>query len=709
MATKRKADSADHPKEGGASGTKPKSAIKPTLKPAEGSKIGKKPNAAGQKAGKAAVASLPPAQPSSKPAKVSQPKSRAKPDQKFAAAASPKPKPAPKLKPKSAATKVAEDIGTQSPVNPTAQKPDKPETPYQAAVAPLAAFASQMWQANPLSKLLPLDMAAIVEAVSTVSAQALEDPARANDEARELTLKLWQNASDTWTAAIARWSGQTSPVTDRDKAPGGEVDRRFDAPEWEQNPFFHMMKQTYGLLSEQLLKQAERADLEGSDKQRLAFHLRQLIDASSPTVFLPTNPAALRKAMETGGTSVANGMRQLLADLDSGRLNMTDTEAFAPGRNLALTLGKVVFRNKLIELIQYAPKGEKAHEVPLLILPPWINKYYILDLQPKNSLVAYLVDQGFTVFMVSWKNPDASLEETSLDDYMLDGPIAASDAVRRITGTKQINAMGYCIGGTLLMMTLAALAAKGDDRFSSATLMVSMQDFTEVGDTAVFMDEPHIEFIEKQMLERGYLDSRHMSDMFNMLRPNDLIWGAVVNNYLMGEKPPAFDLLYWNADGTRMARAAHSFYLRNTYIENNLIKPGAITLLGEKLDLRKITQDIYAVGAEKDHIVPWRAAWQVTRLTGGDVRYVLAASGHIAGMINPPAKAKGGHLTNDSTSRPATPDDWLAGAVAKQGSWWADWAQWLAAHSGEKVAVPPMGSKADKPLCDAPGTYVMER
>ncbi|MFL5158904.1 MAG: PHA/PHB synthase family protein, partial [Microvirga sp.] len=361
------------------------------------------------------------------------------------------------------------------------------------------------------------------------------------------------------------------------------------------------------------------------------------------------------------------------------------------------------------ELIQYAPTTEQVHKTPLLILPPWINKYYILDMQPKNSLVRYLVEQGFTVFLISWKNPDASMDEIGIEDYMDLGPLEASDVVREITGSPTVNAMGYCIGGTLLTMTLAVLAAKGDERFNSASFMVSLQDFSRVGDTAVFMDEPAIDLIEQQMMERGYLDSREMSNMFNLLRSNDLIWANVVNNYLLGNKPPAFDLLYWNSDGTRMTRAAHSWYLRNTYVENNLIEPGKITLKDEAIDLSSIRQDTYAVGAEKDHIVPWDAAWRVTQLFGGDVRFVRASSGHIAGIVNPPG-GKGAYWTKEAGDAPTTtPEQWLQSATRHEGSWWPDWTAWLSARSGRKSAPPRMGSSKYPPLQDAPGTYVLER
>jgi polyhydroxyalkanoate synthase len=388
---------------------------------------------------------------------------------------------------------------------------------------------------------------------------------------------------------------------------------------------------------------------------------------------------------------------------------MVDMQAFAPGRNLALTPGKVVHRNRLMELIQYTPTTERVHKTPLLILPPWINKYYILDMQPKNSLVRHLVEQGFTVFLISWKNPDASMDAIGIEDYMDLGPLEASDVVREITGSPSVNTMGYCIGGTLLTMTLATLAAKGDERFNSASFMVSLQDFSRVGDTAVFMDEPGVDLIEQQMMERGYLDSREMSNMFNLLRSNDLIWANVVNNYLMGSKPPAFDLLYWNSDGTRMARAAHSWYLRNTYVENNLIKPGQITLKGEAIDLGRIRQDAYAVGAEKDHIVPWDAAWRITQLFGGDVRFVRASSGHIAGIINPPG-GKGSYWTRRADdSAASSAEQWLQTASRHDGSWWPDWIAWLSARSGPKSTPPALGSANYPPLHDAPGTYVLEK
>jgi polyhydroxyalkanoate synthase len=571
---------------------------------------------------------------------------------------------------------------------------------------PTLRTVDQMWNANPLREVVPVDWAEIARALRIVWLRSLRKPGTALAIV-EFNQDLWRSALEVWHEAGQRWLGLAGASSGKGPA-SAAADKRFAAPEWHTNPAYRTLQQVYLLASDWLLEQSNVDDMDEAEQQRISFHLRQFVDAMSPTLILMSNPAALRKAIETGGASLAAGAANLLADLQAGRLSMVDVEAFAPGRNLALTPGKVVHRNRLIELIQYTPTTEKVHKTPLLILPPWINKYYILDMQPKNSLVRYLVEQGFTVFLISWKNPDASMDEIGIEDYMDLGPLEASDVVREITGSPTLNAMGYCIGGTLLTMTLAVLAAKGDKRFNSASFMVSLQDFSRVGDTAVFMDEPGLDLIEQQMMERGYLDSREMSNMFNLLRSNDLIWANVVNNYLMGNKPPAFDLLYWNSDGTRMARAAHSWYLRNTYVENNLIKPGKITLKGEALDLGRIRQDTYAVGTEKDHIVPWDAAWRITQLFGGDVRFVRASSGHIAGIINPPG-GKGTYWTQEPGAVASSAEEWLESARRHEGSWWPDWTAWLAARSGRKGTPPALGSAQHLPLQDAPGTYVLEK
>jgi polyhydroxyalkanoate synthase len=573
---------------------------------------------------------------------------------------------------------------------------------------PLLHAVDRMWNANPLHDVVPVDWAEVVRSLRLLWLRSLGRPVATMTAATELNLELWRMALETWNDAARRWWGDAaqSPA-----GPGpGSADKRFTAPEWVANPAYRTLKEAYLLASDWLLRQGSAAvdGMDAAERRRVDFHLRQFVEAMSPTLLLASNPVALRRAMETGGASLAQGARNLLADLEAGRLSMVDAAAFAPGRNLALTPGKVVHHNALMELIQYAPATESVHKVPLLILPPWINKYYILDMQPKNSLVRHLVAQGFTVFVVSWKNPDAAMEDIRFEDYMDLGPLEASEVAREITGSRAVNVMGYCIGGTLLAITLAWLAAKGDRRFGAATFMVSLLDFSRVGDTAVFLDEPAIDLIEQQMMQRGYLDSREMSNMFNLLRPTDLIWSNVVNNYLLGEKPPAFDLLYWNSDGTRMARAAHSWYLRNTYAENNLIVPGKVRLKDEMLDLGRITLDTYAVGAERDHIVPWDAAWRITQLFGGKVRYVLASSGHIAGIINPPG-GKGSYWTNEADASPATPEAWRHGATRHDGSWWPDWTAWLAPRSGARVKPPGMGSAIHPALDDAPGRYVLER
>ncbi len=570
---------------------------------------------------------------------------------------------------------------------------------------PLLRSVDQLWNANPFHDVVPVDWGEIAHALRVLWLRSMRDPAKAIGATTELNLKLWSAATDVWAEAGQRWLGLVQAGSGQPAA--SSPDKRFASPAWQGNPIYRTLQELYLLASDWLLQQGESADLDEPSRQKINFHLRQFVDAMSPALSLIANPDAQRRALETGGASLAEGARNLMQDLHEGRLSMVDTTAFAPGRNLALTPGMVVHRSKLIELIQYQPTTETVHAVPLLILPPWINKYYILDMQPKNSMVRFLANQGFTVFVVSWKNPDASMEDTTIEDYLDCGLLEASDVVRAITGRETLNVMGYCIGGTLLAMGLAWLAAKRDNRFASATFMVSLQDFTRVGDTAVFLGEPGIDYVEQQMMERGYLDSREMSNMFNLLRSNDLIWSNVVNNYLLGNKPPAFDLLYWNSDGTRMARTAHSWYLRNTYVENNLIVPNKVHVKGEALDLGRIALDAYAVGAEKDHIVPWDAAWRVTQLLGGKVRFVLASSGHIAGIINPPG-GKGVYWAVEGDQKPGTPEAWRQAATRHDGSWWTDWAAWLAAHSGEQTKPPAMGSVAHPPLEAAPGSYVLQ-
>src|SRR5215211_1436508 len=424
---------------------------------------------------------------------------------------------------------------------------------------PLLSTLEKLWDANPLQNVLPINWVEITRALQTLWAREMSDLARAAQRAAEYNRRFIETTVEVWSDATARFWG----LPQEEEEEEGRPDKRFSGAEWEGNPFYQTLKESYLLASEYLLEEADETDGQDTEEQRrLKFHLKQFVDAMAPVNFLFTNPAALRRIVETGGASLAEGTRNLLSDLKEGRLSMTDVTAFELGENIAVTPGKVVYRNELIELIQYEPQTEKVHEVPILFIPPWINKF---------------------------------------EDYMTEGPLAAVEVVKEITGSEKINPVGYCVGGTLLAIMLAWLAA-GDDEtpFGASTFMVALQDFTDVGDTAVFIDEPQVEFMEQQMMERGYLDNRKMANMFNLLRSNDLIWSNVVNNYLLGQKPPAFDLLYWNADGTRMARDAHSFYLRNTYLENNLVEPGKVEVKGRPIDLSKIEGEIYAVGAERD-------------------------------------------------------------------------------------------------------------
>lgn len=559
----------------------------------------------------------------------------------------------------------------------------------------------QLWQANPCSSVVPLDPAEIFRAFQGMWFDALDNPVHAWSNSLDFVQKYTQILTST---TLKCWGSDWGipPVVEPAKD-----DKRFSAPDWQLHPLFDFLKQSYLLVATTLLQAAsEREGLTVKQQRKLVFYVRQFLDAISPTNALFTNPQVLHETIQSGGQNLIRGMKHLIRDIQAGQVKMTDTDAFLPGRNLATTPGQVIYRNKLIELIQYAPSTEKVYAIPLLFIPPWINKYYILDMQPQNSLIKFLVEQGYTVFVVSWKNPDASMEEVNFEDYLTLGLVAALDVVKEITGAPKINAVGYCIGGTLLAMALSYLAAREDTTINAATFLVSLLDFSEVGDSCVFMDEPQIEYIEAQMMQHGYLDSRAMASMFNLLRANDLIWSNVINNYFLGKEPAAFDLLYWNNDGTRMARAAHVFYLRNTYLENNLIKPDKIVLRGIPIDLSRIRQDIYAVGTQQDHIVPWQSAWRISQLVGGSVRFVLAGSGHIAGVISPPGKERGYWIEEKEAE---TAERWLERAKQYKGSWWTDWVEWLSSRSSEQVPAPSMGCATHLPITPAPGLYVLEK
>jgi len=520
------------------------------------------------------------------------------------------------------------------------------------------------------------------------------------------SLSLWQDYLNLWQNTATRMMGQeTDPLV----TPEND-DRRFNDSAWTENSVYAFVKQSYLLSSKWL--QATVNDVDGLDPKvakKVDFYTRQFVDAVSPTNFIMTNPEVLRETLETGGENLINGLENLLEDLERGngtlKIKMTDPDDFVIGESIATSTGKVVFRNDLMELIQFDPKTDEVVKTPIIITPPWINKYYILDLREKNSFIKWAVEQGHTVFIISWVNPDEKLTEKGFEDYMLEGPVAAIDAVQKATGEKKVNMIGYCIGGTLLASSLAYLAAKGDERVSSATYFTSLVDFEEAGDLCVFVDEAQVKNLEKTMEERGYLEGSEMASTFNMMRANDLIWSFVVNNYLMGKDPFPFDLLYWNGDSTRMPATMHSFYLRNMYIENNLVKPGGITLDGVALDLRDIKVPTYIVSTREDHIAPWKATYSATQLYSGPIKFVLSGSGHIAGIINPPASGKYGHWTNPKT--PKSPDKWLEGATQHEGSWWGDWDKWIKKQSPKKnVPQRVPGDGKLKAICDAPGEYV---
>ena len=541
-----------------------------------------------------------------------------------------------------------------------------------------------------------------------LTSRMMSDPAKL----MEANLELWQDYAKLWQNTTARMmGGETEPMITPE--PG---DRRFKHESWNENNVFDYIKQSYLLTSRWM--QSTVGDVEGlddKDSQKVDFYTRQFVEAMSPSNFVMTNPEVLAATAESGGENLVNGLKNLLEDMDEGtgqlKINMTDEDAFEIGVNVAESPGKVIYRNDLIELIQFDPLTKKVMKRPLLIIPPWINKYYILDLRQENSFIRWAVEQGHTVFTISWVNPDEKLSDKSFCDYMMEGPLAALDAIEQATGESEVNAIGYCLGGTLLASTLAYMAVKKDNRIQSATFFTAMVDFKEAGELGVFIDEEQIASLEKKMEEKGYLEGAHMATTFNMMRGNDLIWSFVVNNYLLGKEPFPFDLLYWNSDSTRMPANMHSFYLRNMYLENKLVEPGGITLDGVPLDLRKIKVPSYIISTKEDHISPWKSTYAATGLFKGPVKFVLSASGHIAGIVNPPAAKKYCHWTGPANRKnPKNPDAWLEGAARHEGSWWPDWGKWVKRHAGKKdFPARKPGSGKLKPICDAPGDYVRVR
>jgi len=545
------------------------------------------------------------------------------------------------------------------------------------------------------------DVTDAVKSIGRVVEYWMSDPQRA----LELQTSLGRAYLDLWAGAVRRMAGEK---TDAVAVPDAR-DKRFSDPDWSQNQFFDFLKQLYLLSvqwSDRLVKDA--AGVDESTRKKAEFYLKQIANAISPSNFVLTNPELLRETLSSNGENLVRGMHMLSEDIKAGqgqlKIRQSDHSVFDVGGNLAVTPGKVVFQNELLQLIQYEATTKEVLKVPLLIVPPWINKFYILDLTPEKSFIKWCVDQGITVFVVSWVNPDARLAGKSFEQYMSEGVIAALDAVERATGEKQVNAIGYCVGGTLLSITLAYLAAKKQDRIKSATLFAAQVDFTYAGDLLVFVDEERIKQLEEHMKKQGYLEASRMANTFNMLRSNDLIWPYVVNNYMRGKMPLPFDILYWNSDATRMPAANHSFYLRNCYLDNRLTK-GEMEVAGETLDLSKVTIPIYNLATLEDHIAPAKSVLFGSQFFGGPVKYVLAGSGHIAGVINPPGKPKYQYWTGDKPSGSSV-DNWRRKATEHPGSWWPDWLEWLKSVDAETLPARKTGGGKLKPIEAAPGSYV---
>jgi polyhydroxyalkanoate synthase subunit PhaC len=551
---------------------------------------------------------------------------------------------------------------------------------------------------------LPSDELGLGKAFMEMAAQMLANPARL----AESQMNLWWDYMNLWQGSMLRLMGAAAaPIAEPAKG-----DKRFKHEDWQEHFLFDYIKQSYLIAARWMHDQVASVDgLDTHTKAKVDFFTRQYIDALAPSNFALTNPEVFRETVASGGQNLVKGLHNLLDDIERGggqlKISMTDQKAFELGVNIATTPGKVVFQNDLMQLIQYEPSTKKQWKRPLLIIPPWINKYYILDLREKNSFMRWAAAEGMTTFVISWINPDATLSHKTFEDYITEGTLAALDAIEQATGEPDANVIGYCLGGTLLAATLGHLAAKKEKRIATATFMTSLIDFTAAGELEVFIDEGQVSSLERKMNERGFLEGSEMATTFNMLRANDLIWSFVINNYLLGRDPFPFDLLHWNCDSTRMPAAMHSFYLRNMYMKNLLRVPNGMTLAGTPIDLSKVNVPSYFVSAIEDHIAPWKTCYTGTQVLGGDSRFVLSGSGHIAGMVNPPAANKYGYWTNEDL-----PDDaqaWFADAKQHEGSWWTNWREWVAPYLGREVPPRIPGKGKLKVIEAAPGSYARIR
>ena len=513
------------------------------------------------------------------------------------------------------------------------------------------------------------------------------------EKLQELQQQYVAEAAELWTQSL-----QGTVKSD---------DKRFADKAWAANPLAAFSAAAYLLNSKTLSRLADAVDTDPKTRARVRFAVEQLTAAAAPSNFMALNAEAQKKALDTKGESIAKGIQNLLHDIEQGHVSMTDESVFEVGKNVATTEGAVVFENELFQLIEYKPLTAKVYEKPFLLVPPCINKFYILDLQPENSFIRYAVSEGHRTFVVSWRNPDASLAKKTWDNFVEDATIKAIKVTQEITGAATINALGFCVGGTLLGCALAVLAARGDKPVASATFLTSMLDFSDTGVLDVFIDEAFVKYREKEMGKGGLMKGKDMASTFSFLRPNDLVWNYVVGNYLKGETPPPFDLLYWNSDSTNLPGPFYAWYLRNTYLENNLTKPGKATVCGEKLDLTLVDMPVYVYGSREDHIVPIGGAYATTQYLPGKKRFVMGSSGHIAGVINPPAKNKRSHWLREDGKFPKTQAAWQAGATEYQGSWWTDWSGWLASQAGKQIAAPKSYGKGNfKAIEPAPGSYV---